>query len=203
MAEETAVAEPIQAPNPLGMEIITPGANLFSDDAWSNQPVQVIPPKPEDGGAAAPKTDTATTTNPADDDEIVDELEYLERQTGYKSWDEIKALKTEAEQLRSKAQTPAEIKFANDQSKKLFEAWAEGKEDDVYSYLDTKRKLSAAVNLPAAEAIKLHLQQTNPHFKPEDVEDVFEERYSLPKKPVQSVGEDAEEFSERMTEYNT
>ena len=193
MAEETVVAEPIRGLP--GMQVITPEGNLFQDDGGSaSQPAST--PEPAKPNKPEPPAKT-------DNEEIVDELEYLERQTGYKSWDDVKALKTEVEQLRTKAQTPAEIKFVNEHSQKLFEAWKEGKEDDVYSYLDNKRKLASAANLPAADAIKLHLQHTNPHYKPEDVEDVFEERYALPKKPVQGIGEDPDDFQERMTEYTT
>jgi|ERR1700748_55762 len=197
MAEEAVVEQP-KAPS--SVEVITPNANLFSDSMWSANPVVVDPVKTD-----APITEVKpepTTTKP-EDAEIVDEMEYLERQTGYKSWDDIKALKAEVEQLRTKAQTPAEIKFANEHSQKLFEAFKEGKEDDVFGYLDTKRKLSSAANLPAADAIKLHLQQTNPHFKPEDIEDVFEERYSIPKKPIQKIDDDPDEFNERIQEWNT
>lgn len=197
MPEETVVE---QAP-PTSVETIIPAGNLFSDEAWSTQqPVVATPPGAKDGGSAAAKDTTITST---DESEVVDELEYLEKQTGYKSWDDIKALKTEVETLRNKANTPAEIKFANEASQKLFDAFKEGKEDDVFSFLDSKRKLTQAANLPAADAIKLHLQQTNPHFKPEDVEDVFEERYSIPKKPVQGANEEADEFQDRVTEYNT
>lgn len=193
----TTTSEPIQGLP--GMQVITPEGNLFEGVGWSTTKPEpkVDPAKPEQ--QATPDKPVVTP----DADEIVDELEYLEKQTGYKSWDEVKAVKAQLEELKSKAQTPAEIKFANEQSKKLFEAWAEGKEDDVFSFLDTKRKLSKAADLPAAEAIKLHLAQTNPHYKSEDVEDVFEERYSVPKKPVQKADEDVEDFNERMTEYNT
>lgn len=200
MAEETAVVEQTQTTLPSGVEIITPGANMFSDDSWGTQPLAAVPPKSEDGGSAAEKTAAKPAVST---DEIVDEYEHLEKQTGYKTWDEIKNAKTELEQFKSKANTPAEIKFANEESKKLFEAWAEGKEDEVYSFFDNKRKLSKAADLPAADAIKLHLQQTNPHYKPEDVEDVFEERYSVPKKPVQGANEEPDEFNERMQEYTT
>lgn len=198
MPEETVV-ETAPVNTPVGVEVITPGANMFSDDSWSTTPIVADPPKAEDGGSAAPAKEIPATKT--DDSEIVEELEYLEKQTGYKSWDEIKALKAENEQFREKAKTPAEIKFANEQSKALFDAWAEGKEDDVYNFLDTQRQLKKAVDLPAADAIKLHLKQTNPHFKPEDVEDVFKERYSVPKKPIQRTSEEAEEFQERMEEY--
>jgi len=202
MPEETAVAEPIQGlPR---MQVITPSGNLFDDAGWTRTaPEQTKPADPPDGAPAEKPTDKPAD-KPADTgDEIVDELEYLEKQTGFKSWDEVKALKTEAEQLRSKAQTPAERKFANEESKRLAEAWEAGETDKVLDYLNTQRQLKKAADLPAADAIKLHLQQTNPHFKPEDIEDVFEERYSLPRKPVQNVGEEAEDFRDRMTEYNT
>lgn len=199
MEEEAIVAESIRGLE--GMQVITPEGNLFEEGGWStDRPApKAEPAKPEGDGAAdknKPKLDNAN-------EEIVDEHEYLEKQTGYKTWDEVKAAKTELEQLRAKPQTAAERKFANEESRKLAEAWEAGETDKVFEYLSTQRQLKKADSLPAAEAIKMHLQQTNPHFKPEDVDDVFEERYSLPKKPVQGVAEEAEDFQERMTEYNT
>src|SRR5580693_7335441 len=167
-------------------KLVVATVNPFDDSSWSTTPIETLAP-----------TEKTEPAKPAPtDDEIVDELEYLEKQTGFKSWDEVKALRAEAEELRNKAKTPAEIKFANEQSKQLFDAWADGKEDVVYSFLENKRKLSKAAELPASDAIKLHLQQTNPHFKPEDIEDVFEERYAVPKKPVQGANEEVEDFQE-------
>jgi len=199
MPEEQTITESKQ--DFPGMQVITPEGNLFDDSGWSTT-------KP-DSKVEIPNTENKPTTNKpvvetkTDTDEIVDELEYLEKQTGFKTWDEVKALKTEAEQLRSKAQTPAERKFANEESKRLAEAWEAGKTDEVFEYLNTQRQLKKAADLPASEAIKLHLQQTNPHYKPEDVEDVFEERYAIPKEPKQMAGEEPEDFQERLTEYKT
>jgi len=202
MPEETAVAEQTSTPG-IGMEIITPGPGMFSDESWGTQPVIPIPAKAEDGGSAAAKQEEKSAAAAATTDEIVDELEYLEKQTGYKSWDEVKATKTELEQLLAKPQTPAERKFANEESKRLAEAWEAGETDKVFDYLNTQRQLKSAAGLPAAEAIRLHLKQTNPHYKEEDIQDVFEERYSVPRKPVMSSGEEQEDFDERMQEYNT
>lgn len=204
MSEETTVVEQTQVATPSGVEIITPGPGMFSDDAWGAQPVAAIPPKPEDGGAVATKPEekpSPAAEKPAE--EVLTEYEHLEKQTGYKSWDEIKAAKTELEQLRTKPQTLAERKFANEESKKLAEAWEAGETDKVFDYLNKQRQLKSAADLPAAEAIRMHLKQTNPHFKEEDIQDVFEERYSIPRKPVQTSGEEPEDFDERMQEYNT
>jgi len=196
MSEETTVAEPIRGLE--GMQVITP-ETISWDDVTPE--VKTEQPNKEDKPIRQ-----ENKVEPELDEEIVDELEYLEKQTGYKSWDEIKALKTEAEQLRAKAQTPAEIKFANEASQKLFEAWKEGKEDDVYNYLDTQRQLKKAADLPSAEAIRMHIKltnQNNPNFKAADVEDIFEDRYGLPKEPKQGANEDTEDFQDRMTEYKT
>jgi hypothetical protein len=193
----TTTAEPIQGLP--GMQIITPEGNLFEDSGWSTTKpeAKAEPGKPE----VKPDTDKPAPTTQPDADEIVDELEYLEKQTGYKSWDEVKATKTELEQLKAKPQTAAERKFANEKSKQLAEAWEAGETDKVYDFLHTERQLKKAAELSAADAIKLHLQQSNLHYKAADVEDVFKERYSMPKKPVQRASEETEEFQERMDEY--
>lgn len=199
MAEETVVVEPQQGIP--GMRTITPEGISFDDTQWS-----IPAPKVEDAGGAAKPTDKPTDKSNESGDEIVDELEYLEKQTGYKSWDDIKALKAEAEQLRTKAQTPAEIKFANETSQKLFEAWKEGKEDEVYNLLHTQRELKRAADLPSADAIRMHIKltnQNNPNFKAADIEDIFEDRYGLPREPKQGANEDPDDFQDRMTEYKT
>lgn len=198
MAEEAVLEQPIVAPN--APEIITP-ANGFADSSWSTKPLVPEPAKPAAPAAADKPEEKPKPAEGVPEEEIVDEIEYLEKQTGFKSWDEVKALKAEAEKLRVKAQTPAERKFANEESKRLAEAWEAGETDKVFDYLNTQRQLKKAADLPASEAIKLHLQQSNPHYKAEDVQDVFDEKYSIPKKPVQQVGEEAENFQERMDEY--
>jgi hypothetical protein len=103
--------------------------------------------------------------------------------------------------LREAAKTPEEIKFANEQSQKFFDLLKEGKEDDVYTFLDTKRKLGGADKMSAQEAIRLQIEMANPHYKPEDVADVFEEKYSIPEKPEQTLDEDDDEFAARETKW--
>lgn len=198
----STTTEPIQGLP--GMQVITPEGNLFDENGWSNTPAQQES-KPSEDESVPRGTNADKPAGNQGDDEIVDELEYLERQTGFKSWDEVKALKTEAEQLRAKTQTPAERKFANEESKRLAEAWEAGETDKVFDYLNTQRQLKKAADLSSTDAIKLHIQQSNkdnPNFTAQDVEDMFEERYAIPKKPVQGVNEDVEDFNERLTEYN-
>ncbi len=139
------------------------------------------------------------------DDEIVDADTYIPQQIkenlGYESWDDAKAALAELKALKETAQTPAELKFANEQSKQLHEAILAGETDKVYEILDTQKKLSAVNDMNAADAIKLHIQQTNKNFKPVDVEDVFEEKYSYPEKPEQKLEETDDEFSQRENKW--
>lgn len=139
------------------------------------------------------------------DDEIVDADEYIPQQIkenlGYESWEDAKAALAELKSLKETANTPAELKFANEQSKQLHEAILAGETDKVYEILDTQKKLSAVNDMKAADAIKLHIQQTNKNFKPVDVEDVFEEKYTYPEKPEQKLEETDAEFSQREEKW--
>ena len=82
MAEEAVVQEPIRGLP--GMQVVTPEGNPFEEKDFNAPPPEEA--KPEKEASPAP-----------DNEEIVDEIEYLEKQTGFKSWDEVKALKAEAE----------------------------------------------------------------------------------------------------------
>ncbi len=179
---------PTQTPTPPPTTNV-PDANLNA----IVEPTQVV---------AAPII-TPTTNEP--DDEIVDADTYIPQQIkenlGYESWDDAKAALAELKALKETAQTPAELKFANEQSKQLHEAILAGETDKVYEILDTQKKLSAVNDMNAADAIKLHIQQTNKNFKPVDVEDVFEEKYSYPEKPEQKLEETDDEFSQRENKW--
>jgi hypothetical protein len=196
MAEETAVAEPIRGLE--GMQMITPETIAWDDVP----PVVKTEPSVEEKEIKTEKKEVKTEP----EEEIVDELEYLEKQTGFKSWEDVKTTLSKAKEWEQKAMTPAERKFANEESKRLAEAWEAGKEDEVYNLLHTQRELKRAADLPSADAIRMHIKltnQNNPNFKAADVEDIFEDRYGIPKEPKQGVNEDHEDFQDRLTEYKT
>jgi hypothetical protein len=202
MAEAEVLEQPQTAP--ANMEIITPGANFFSDNAWSDTPLATIAPKPkpEDGGSATTNT-TEAKPEEKPEEEIVDEFEYLAKQTGYKTWDEINQAKARLEELEKNANKPYERKFANEESKKLAEAWESGDTEKAWEYLDKQRRLSKAKDTSAEDAIKMHLREANPHYNTEDIQDIFEERYSMPTKPIKGIDEADDEFQARMADYNT
>lgn len=173
------------------------------------------PPPTNDTPSAEPKltaTVEKTVTNDVptsnalptiNDEEIVDADKYLSEQLGVNSWDEAKAALAELTQLREAAKTPKQQEYANEQSRLAHEALVAGKFDEVFDILDTQRKVAAVATMKPDEAIKLHIQQTNKHFKSIDVEDVFEEKYSYPEKPVMADEEDEHQFSAREEKWKT
>lgn len=123
------------------------------------------------------------------DEEILDTNKYVKDRFGFESEE---AGIEEIRQLREKAQTPAEIKFANEQSKKFFDYLKDGKEDDVYNYLTSKKQLERIEKLDltksndAAEIIRLNLQYKYPDLNPEEIQDIIHETYAKPDKPQQA-----------------
>lgn len=167
------MAEVAAAPAPEAVDPIKQQVDFLFDNE-SRDGVQA-PPAPSPAPAPAPAPVAA------DDDEIVNSDDFFRTNFG---WESVDAGKREIEELRKLKNTPPEpLKFENPTSEKIFNALKEGKEDDIYDYLDRKRKLSAVDKMPGGDAIKLHIQQTNPHYTAQDVQDVFEERYTLPEKP--------------------
>ncbi len=119
-----------------------------------------------------------------------------------RGWDSEEVADNEIKTLREKAEKTFEYK--NEESKKIAEYINEGKEEDLYKYLDIKRrveKLSTAEladkNI-AAELVKFGIQKDNPTLNAEEVEFLFNEKYSIPEKPVQGDLEDETDYQTRL-----
>lgn len=133
------------------------------------------------------------------EDPTFDADEYLNQQTGWKSWDEAKAAKAKLEEFE-KAPKTEPLKF-NETSEKILNALKEGKEDELYSYMQTKKqlerveKLDIAKTKDAAEVIKLGMQYKNQDLTPDEVDFLFEEKFNIPEKPKQSEGQEDDEYA--------
>lgn len=122
----------------------------------------------------------------------------LKDNLGFEDWD---SAKTAIAELKQKAETPAEIKFANEQSEIILKALIAGDTDPLYEHLSAQKRLSEVDKLSADEVLKLHIKETNKHYKKEDVADVFEEKYSYPEKPVQGDTEENPEYNARVSKW--
>lgn len=178
--------------------------NPFSDESWSSAPVQ----QEESIAQAQPPATTSPDTQEEYEEEIVDADEWLKGQFG---WDNAEAAKAEIEELRKlreNATTQADIEFANEQSAKFFKLLQEGKEDDLYSFLDQKKKIdrlaSADLNQStAAEIIKLNMQQKYKDLTPSEIEYKFNKQFGIPSKPFQKDIESDEEYQERLQSWES
>ncbi len=95
------------------------------------------------------------------------------------------------------------LKFANDESEKVFNLLKEGKLDEVFTVISEQKKLASADKLPPADVIKLNLQYQNKDFTPQEIQELFEDTYVMPEKPIQSITEEDDDFKAREDKYKS
>jgi hypothetical protein len=113
---------------------------------------------------------------------------------------------SEIEQLRLlKANPPkAEIKYENEESRKLHLALQSGKKEDVYKILAEQDRLekytTQEVNKDsAADIIKLGMQLKYKDLSSQEIEHLYGKKYALPKQPVYNeTTETEQEYQEKL-----
>lgn len=168
----------------------------------TNQAAATETKQPQESGVGS------STNNEVNNDEIVfDEPVFLKNNFG---WDTVDAGKSEIERLRNIEKQYQEIqnttqhqqiKFDDPESEKVFNYIKDKRTKELYQYLDTQERLSAVDSLSSQDKIKLSLQLQNKHYKPEDVNDIWEEKYSLPSKPIKEDDESDIEYQSRVNQY--
>lgn len=112
-----------------------------------------------------------------------------------------KDIPARTEEEKEKLTPNLELKFANETSEKIFNLLKDGKEDDVFNYLNQKQVLKNLDKIPAPDLIKLQIKNENKDYTPQEVDDVFSEKYSLPDAPKQRDDETEEEFKVKEDKY--
>tara|TARA_R110002126_G_scaffold274341_1_gene419304 strand:- start:941 stop:2128 length:1188 start_codon:yes stop_codon:yes gene_type:complete len=141
------------------------------------------------------------------EEEIVDADEWIKREF---NWESADAAKTEIEELRKlkdNATSEAEIEFANEQSAKFFKLLQDGKEDELYSFLENKKRIDRLTTSDidrntAADIIKLSMQQKYKDLTQDEIEYKFKKQFSIPSKPVQRDIETDDEYEERVSDWD-
>jgi hypothetical protein len=142
------------------------------------------------------------------EEEIVDADEWIKREF---NWESADAAKTEIEELRKlkdNATSQAEIEFANEQSAKFFKLLQDGKEDELYSFLENKKRIDRLTTSDidrntAADIIKLSMQQKYKDLTQDEIEYKFKKQFSIPSKPVQRDIETDDEYEERVSDWDS
>lgn len=187
--------------------------NPFNDNDWK-PPVPVsnesdITPTPGVPALPVLPVDPVVPPVPAAGEDSVDADVYLKEQLGFDSWEAAKTTLAEVNELREKAKTPAEYKYANEQSEKIAKAINDGNDEEVWKHLDQKRKVTAGKNLDpsntnhAVDIVKLSWQLQNQDLSTEDVDYMFRKRFTSPRKPVQAPEQSDADYALDMEDWQS
>lgn len=191
------MAEAIVLDQPLVQEPIIE-KSPFNDNSWTSAPVETTAPTTDPPAQEPAKTDTAAS---AEAEKIINSDEWVKQ---YYGWENAEAGKKELEELRKlreAAQTPAEHKFINEQSRKYYDAIINDKGDDLYNILHQQKqlerleKLTLANTSEAAEIIKASLQFKHADLTPTEINFLYNKRYAIPSKPTQGVEQSDEDYA--------
>lgn len=159
------------------------------------------------GTQQSPTNQSAADTNNAPENlnSIADLFAPIKDKFGYNSPEDVIR---EVEELRAFKANPVkeEIKFENETSEKLFKALKQGKESEIYEYLEKKSKLdrytSAEIDERTAEdVIKLGMKIKYNDLSDTEIDYRFKKQFPSPKEPVQGIDEDVEDFDKRKQEW--
>lgn len=194
------VQEPTQAAPPMNDL-----SSRMQQDFFGDNPVQAPTPEPE----PTPEPTPEPMPEPAkpEPDEVITPQDWLKRELDI---EDIAILKQEREELKKLKENPNQaFSWKNNDSQKLAEYINEGKVDDLYKFLHTqsqvKRLSSSDVtdkNI-AAELVKFGIKNETPSLTDEDVDFLFNEKYATPPKPVQAADELDDEYSLRVSDWQT
>lgn len=176
---------------------------IWGEDNTNNNPPQGNgdnTPPPAAAGNEPPKTGDQPTT--------FDPKEWLKKEFDIEDAAVLKQEREELAKLRetAKTQTPQELKFENEQSKKLHELFREGKIDDAINIIQTQKELEkiAAIEVNkdnAEDVIKMAMKLKHPGLSKQQIDFQYNEEYYAGKEPVQKATETDDEFEERKTEW--
>jgi hypothetical protein len=196
----TITEEQVQTQAPSGRQEITVDSNALAGNMWG---VEV--PKTEP--AAAPVVEQPKVEQPKVEEAKVEPTpEPTKTWINDFGWENEETAKAEIKKL--KEQTTQEVKFENEESKKLAQAIAKGDRKKVLEILETQERLeslsAAEVNDETAEQIlkmSLQLKHKEAGLSQAEIDYKYNKEFGFPKEPLQRDDELEEEFDARKAEW--
>ena len=172
--------------------------NPFSENAWVDDLPETTQENTEESSTQSQEqnsTESFESKPQESDEEVFDADEYLKQNLGFESWE---VAKEEIEKLR----TSKGSKYENEESEKIHKALLEGKNEDVYSFLEKQIKLNKLLSSEvdeknAEEIVKLSMKSKYADLTDDEIEYKYKKQFSIPKEPEQKYTESDEEFEER------
>lgn len=177
-----------------------PSGTAFDKDGAVLPPAAIETPLVETPAVVMPPVETPAVPPVVDIPQPtpveIDWAAALAEKTGgkFKTWEE----------LNSKLETPAEIAYANEESKKIAQYLKEGKVDDVLQVYNEQRRLSTVKDMADSDVIKLAMEYKQPNFDLTDIREDFESRFTLdkPEAPDKEDYLEDEAFELAQKKYN-
>lgn len=168
-----AFGEPLPAPVNEPAATVAAPAGVETSVAAPAAPANSTPP--------APPATNQPINQPAAEDEvtIVDPNEYIKEHLGFDNWEAAKSEIQRLRELQQNAQTPAEIKYANDQSKRWHEYIQQGKENELREALNARHQVSGIDTMSDENKVKLFIKMNNPMFDQELIDYQFQQNYGF------------------------
>ena len=110
-----------------------------------------------------------------DEEEVLDESDFIKTRTGgkYSSWEEVE------EHINKDKEVEKLGQFENETSRSIYNMLAEGKIEEVAALLDKQLFASKFNEKSDEDVLKAYIKQKNPEFDSQDIEDEYNEKYSI------------------------
>lgn len=173
-----------------------PVANPFETESWGEE----LPVNAEDESKGAADSTVTNESKETEEEEVFDADEYLKQNLGFDDWE---TAKSEIEKLRT---GKAASKYENEESEKIHKALLEGKNEEVYSFLEKQSKLNKLISSDlndknAEEIVKLTMKSKYSDLTDDEIEYKYRKQFALPKEPEQTYDETDEEFEARKSDW--
>lgn len=109
------------------------------------------------------------------EDEVLDESDFIKTRTNgkYSSWEEVE------EHINKDKEVEKLGQFENETSRSIYNMLAEGKIEEVAALLDKQLFASKFNEKSDEDVLKAYIKQKNPEFDSQDIEDEYNEKYSI------------------------
>lgn len=169
--------------------------NPFDDGAWQTSET-----------VETQQTQVEQPTKPAAEEPAkpaFDPNSYLKEKFG---WENEEVALQEVQKIRE-VKPQESVKFENEFSEKFFNLLKEGKEEEVYSFLEQKKRIDRLVDSPvdnvivASEIVKVAMANKYKDLSPDEIDYKFNKQFAIPEKPTQGFDQSEEDYSAEVAKW--
>lgn len=176
----------------------------FKENSWAESiPAIVEEKKDETPTPIITEAKPIIQETKTDDTEVFDEDKYVKEKWG---WDNAESGKKEVEELRERAKA---LDLTNEDSKKVLSYIKEGKTKDLYNFLHQQEEVERlstsdlSNEKSATELVKFGISNKNKNLSQDEVDFLYNRRFSIPAKPVQDDADTDQEYATKVAQWES